>query len=188
MSMVRTFIAIDIDDELRSKLAQIRDYIASSKADLKPVATENIHLTLRFIGEIPLAKVEQLCNILDNNLKFKPFKIRVEGLGVFPNIHRPRVIWAGVTNGSNQLLELHETIENLLKRIGIPGSREKFVPHITLARVKGSRNISSLVKYIEQYLNEFFGEMIVREVKVKRSILTPKGPIYSDLCVIKAVE
>jgi len=189
LSMVRTFIAIDIeDDETRGRLASVRDYLLDSRADLKPVATENIHLTLRFIGEIPVSKVNEICSILQENLRFKPFKMRIEGLGVFPNIHRPRVVWAGVTEGSSQLTELHSTIESLLRRLRIPPSREKFVPHITIARVKSGRNIARLVKYIEQYINEFFGEIIVDKVKVKRSILTPQGPIYSDLCVIKAVE
>jgi len=189
MSMVRTFIAIDIENEsVREKLARIRDYLVESKADLKPVATENIHLTLRFIGEIPLPKVNEICSILQENLVFKPFKMRIEGLGVFPNIHRPRVIWAGVTEGASELSSLHNSIEKLLRPLGIPPNREKFTPHITIARVRSSRNIQKLIKYIEQYINEFFGEIIVDRVKVKRSILTPKGPIYSDLCIIKAVE
>ncbi len=189
MSMIRTFIAVDIeDDSVRGKLAEVRDYLLSSKADLKPVATENIHLTLRFIGEIPLSKVNELCDVMRSKLVFKPFKIRVEGLGVFPNIHRPRVIWAGVTEGANELIQLHSDVEKLVRSIGIPPNREKFTPHITIARVKSSRNISRLVRYIEQYIEYVFGEFIVDKVKVKRSILTPKGPIYSDICIIKAVE
>lgn len=189
MSMIRTFIAIDIDDDnVREKLARVRDYLLGSKADLKPVTTENIHLTIRFIGEIPLSKVNELCRILQNNLVFKPFKMKIEGLGVFPNIHRPRVIWAGVTEGASELTILHSNIEKLIRPLGIPPNREKFTPHITIARVKSSRNIHKLIKYLEQYINEFFGEILVDKVKVKRSILTPKGPIYSDLCIVKAVE
>ncbi len=189
MTHVRTFIAVDIDDDrVKGRLASVRDYLVDSKADLKPVATENIHITLRFIGEIPITRVDQLCNALQEKLKFKPFKIRIEGLGVFPNIHRPRVIWAGVTEGSSQLVDLHNAVEKILRSLRIPANRERFVPHITIARVKSSRNLSRLVKYIEQYISEFFGEIVVNKVKVKRSILTPQGPIYSDLCVIKAVE
>ncbi len=189
MSMIRTFIAVDIDDDsVREKLARVRDYLLESKADLKPVATENIHLTLRFIGEIPLSKVNEICRTLQNNLVFKPFKIKIEGLGVFPNIHRPRVIWAGVTEGASELTMLHSSIEKLIRPLGIPPNREKFTPHITIARVRSSRNVHKLIKYLEQYLNELFGEMLVDKVKVKRSILTPRGPIYSELCIVKAVE
>ncbi len=189
MDLVRTFIAVDIDDDvLRGKLARVRDYLVGTKAELKPVATENIHITLRFIGEISLSKVNEICDALTKELIFKPFKIKVEGLGVFPNIHRPRVIWAGVSQGAEELNKLHEIIERTLRRLRIPPASERFVPHITLARVKSSRNIHSLVKAIEQFINTEFGEMVVDKVKVKRSILTPRGPIYNDICVIKAVE
>lgn len=189
MDLIRTFIAIDIDDnELLAKLSQVRDYLAGTKADLKPVATENIHITLRFIGEIPLAKVQEICSALSNTLKFKPFTIRIEGLGVFPNIRRPRVIWAGVSKGAEELVKLHDVIEKTLRSLNIPPSREKFVPHITLARVKTPKNISSLIKAIEEFLNTGFGDLLVDKVKVKRSILTRSGPIYNDMCVIKAVE
>ncbi len=189
MNLVRTFIAVDIDDNnVLSKLAEVRDYLVGTKADLKPVATENIHVTLRFIGEIPMTKVQEICDALTSTLKFKPFTIKIEGLGVFPNIRRPRVIWAGVSRGTEELVKLHDIIEKTLRSLGIPPVREKFVPHVTLARVKSSKNLQSLIKAIEQFMNTEFGELVVNKVKVKRSILTRSGPIYNDICVIKAVE
>ncbi|MCD6488701.1 MAG: RNA 2',3'-cyclic phosphodiesterase [Desulfurococcales archaeon] len=189
VNLVRTFIAIDIDDDnVRNELAKVRDYLSSTKAELKPVATENIHITLRFIGEMPLTLVSELCDKLSKEVTFKPFKIKVYGLGVFPNIHRPRVIWAGITEGASNIIELHDIVEKILRKLRIPPSREKFIPHITIARVKSSRNLPALRKAIELYIDKDFGGFIVNSIKVKRSILTPRGPIYSDICVIKAVE
>lgn len=189
VNLIRTFIAIDIDDDnVLAKLAEIRDYLTGTKVDLKPVATENIHLTLRFIGEIPLTKVQEICDRLISDLKFKKFTMKIEGLGVFPDIERPRVIWAGVSKGVEELTRLHDAIERLLRQLGIPPSREKFVPHITLARVRTPRNIHLLTETIKHIANTEFGEVVVDKVKVKRSILTRSGPIYNDICVIKAVE
>ncbi len=189
VSLVRTFIAVDVESsEILGKLARVRDYIASSQADLKPVSVENMHITLRFIGEVPLAKVQEICEALQRSVKFRPFTMRIEGIGAFPNVHRPRVIWAGVTTGALELTKLAREVDEALRKAGIPPSEERFTPHITLHRVKSLRNISSLLKHIDSVINEFFGEVLVDKVKVKRSILTSSGPIYNDLCVVKAVE
>jgi len=94
--VLRVFIAIEVKDQGVSRnLIRIRDLIASSGVDVKPVEDENIHLTLRFIGEVPVGVVEEVCNVLAN-LKHSRFEMRVKGVGVFPTIHRPRVVWAGV--------------------------------------------------------------------------------------------
>ncbi len=189
MSLVRTFIAVDVESsEILGKLARVRDYIAESQADLKPVSVENMHITLRFIGEVPLAKVQEICEALHKSVKFKPFTMRIEGIGAFPNIHRPRVIWAGVTAGALELIKLAKEVDEALRKAGIQPSEEKLTPHITLHRVKSLRNAPSLLKQIDSVVNEFFGEVTVDKVKVKRSILTSSGPMYNDLCVIKAVE
>ncbi len=186
---IRTFIAVEIDnDEVLKRLSAVRDALLESRADLKPVATENMHITLKFIGEIPITTVQRLCNILSENLRFSVFKASIAGLGVFPNIRRPRVIWAGVSDGLDELTRLHNEVEKLTSRLGIARDKEKYIPHITLARVKSSRNLPRLVKIIEQYMDTVFGVIIVDHVSVKRSILTPSGPVYSTICDIKAAE
>ncbi len=186
---IRTFIAVEINnDEVLRRLSMVRDALLESGADLKPVATENMHITLRFIGEIPPATVQRLCSSLEQDMRFNAFKVNISGLGVFPNIRRPRVIWAGVTDGMDELIQLHSSVEKTVSRLGLPREKEKYIPHVTLARVKSGRNIARLVKIIEQYIDTVFGVIIVDHISVKRSILTPKGPIYSTICEIKAVE
>jgi len=182
---VRTFIAIEIKNtDVLRKLVEIRDYILTSNAELKPVEDENIHLTLRFIGEIPSSLVRAVCTEI-SSIKAEKFDIHVKGIGAFPSLLRPRVVWAGVEEGSDKLRELYMLVENRLRKLGIPREREEFIPHITLARVKGYRNIDKLVKLIGELINTDFGFTLVDEVFVKKSVLTPSGPIYSNICSVK---
>ncbi len=182
---VRTFIAVEIKNtDVLRKLIEIRDYLLTSNAELKPVENENIHLTLRFIGEIPVSLARAICTEI-SNLKVEKFQIHVKGIGAFPSPLRPRVVWAGVEEGADKLRELHLLIEEKLKRLGIPREREEFVPHITLARIKGTRNIEKLIKLLSEVVNVDFGYTVIDEVFVKKSILTPSGPIYSNLCSVK---
>lgn len=183
--LIRTFIAIEIENkDVLARLISTRDQIVATGADLKPVEDENIHITLRFIGEIPAGMVRFLCNDM-LNLKYPEFRIRVKGIGVFPNISRPRVIWAGVSEGFDKLVELHKQIELIVRRHGIPPEREEYIPHITIARVKGGRNIDKLIKILTTLTNADFGYTDVKEIKLKKSVLTPSGPHYSDLCGVR---
>ncbi len=184
---IRVFIAVEINDpSVLDRLSKTRDLLLESKADLKPVATENMHITLRFIGEVPIQLVNSICNDL-SKIVFKPFIIRVKGVGVFPSITRPRVIWAGVDKGVEELARLHDIVEKIMRKHHISPQKEKFIPHITLARVKSRRNIPRLIKIIESIADTDFGEVKINRIVLKRSILTSSGPIYSDICDAKAV-
>uniref|UniRef100_A0A7C4D8H3 RNA 2',3'-cyclic phosphodiesterase n=1 Tax=Staphylothermus marinus TaxID=2280 RepID=A0A7C4D8H3_STAMA len=184
--VIRVFIAVDISEQsVLNNLIKIRELLVETGADLKPVADENLHITIRFIGEVPINIVNNICNEM-SKIDYKPFKIKVQGIGVFPSISRPRVIWAGVTEGINELTQIHDSVEKILRKLGIPPDREKFIPHITLARVRSDRNISKLVKLINSIVTYEFGEFVVNEIVLKRSILTQSGPIYSNLFSVKA--
>jgi 2'-5' RNA ligase len=184
---VRTFIAIEVKSpEVMRKLIEVRDHLLTSNAELKPVEDENIHLTLRFIGEIPASLVRAICAEV-SSLRVEKFQIHVKGVSAFPSPLRPRVVWAGVEEGADKLRELHSLVEEKLRRLGIPREKEEFVPHITLARVKGTRNIDKLVRILGELVNTDFGYTLVDEVFVKKSVLTPSGPIYSNLCSVKLI-
>ncbi|MEM4717682.1 MAG: RNA 2',3'-cyclic phosphodiesterase [Desulfurococcaceae archaeon] len=182
--LIRTFIAVEIESsDVLKKLIQSRDFLVSTGADIKPVEDENIHLTLRFIGEIPVGIVKALCNEI-TNLKFERFRIHIKGIGVFPSLNRPRVIWAGIEEGSNKVIDLHTQIERIIRKLGIPTDREEFTPHVTIARVKGVRGLESLIKALSQLTNTDFGYSDVTRVYIKKSVLTPSGPIYSNICQV----
>lgn len=185
MERMRCFIAVDIDQpELRARLREIQVGLDSLGCGLKLVEPENIHVTLRFLGEIPSSLASEVAKTLDK-VRANPFTLTLRGLGAFPSPSRPRVVWVGVGEGSAELSSLHRQVESLIKPLGFQPEREPFTPHITLARVKVPRNLSSLARFIAERSDVEVGSMRVEEVKLKRSTLTPSGPIYSDVYVKK---
>ena len=183
---LRIFIAVDIEDPLIvSRVERVKEAVIATGVPMKPVETENLHITLRFIGEVPRSTAEEVAGVL-SRLSFKPFKIMLKGLGAFPGPYRPRVVWIGVAEGAEQLRSLRDHIEAGLREIGITPERQQFHPHLTLARIKGSRNINSLIKLLNEMADVEIGQVTVNSVRLKRSILTRRGPIYETLMEVKA--
>ncbi len=182
------FIAIDIEDPLLvSKIDKIKDAVISSGVPMKPVESYNYHITLRFIGEVPSFLVDEIKSEVLQKIKFKPFNLTFKGLGAFPGVYKPRVVWIGISEGIDHLRKIRDEIEKGLRRLGIPPEREKeFSPHLTIARIKGTRNLSSLVKIINEYSEEEFGKIEVKYIRLKKSTLTRSGPIYETLMEVKA--
>ncbi len=178
--MVRLFVAIDLSDEVKRSIVKFRDAVSGSGADVKPVEYENLHITLRFLGEVPQQLVNEVKASL-SRLSFSRFKIHVKGVGAFPSATRPRVIWVGVEEGSEELNRLHEVVEGLVGKYGVD-EEERFTPHITVARVRG--RLGRLSDVLREWEGFDFGWQEVANVKLKKSTLTPKGPIYEDLLVV----
>ncbi len=179
---LRVFIAVDIDDPLiLSRLERIKEAIIATGVPMKPVETNNIHITLRFIGEIPRWRVEEIKEHVFSNLQGEPFDITFKGIGAFPSISRPRVVWVGVSRGAEILKKYRDIIEDRLGELGFPRERQRFTPHATLARIKGSKNIRNLIKILQEYSDYEVGSMKVKTIRLKKSILTRSGPIYETL-------
>ncbi len=178
---MRAFVAVEINnDEVLKSIKKIQ-----SNLDLKakPVALENIHFTLLFLGEIyediSFKVQEEL-----SSLKFAEFDVVFQGVGAFPKVSKPRIVWVGTDEkGGEQLCDLASQVESTLSPLGFH-SDKPFVPHVTIFRIKNKvRDISDK---LAKFNSEKFGIQRVSEIKFKQSILTPKGPNYSDLQVIKA--
>ncbi|MEM0347883.1 MAG: RNA 2',3'-cyclic phosphodiesterase [Zestosphaera sp.] len=184
--LVRLFVAVEIEnsDVLRN-VTRFRDAIVScSKGKgIKGVEDENIHLTLRFIGEVPDSYVPQISECVSRANEFTKFQVRIEGVGAFPSVSRPRVLWVGITEGFDKLRAIRNRLEECLRRYAEP-DREEFVPHITVGRVKGSYDNVCLKNVISTYENTLFGLTQVSKVKLKKSILRPEGPVYTDITVV----
>ncbi len=185
--VLRVFIAVDVEDQLLiSRIMRVADALASTQVPMKLVEPYNLHITLRFIGEVRRGVVEEIARAL-REVRFKAFNITFKGLGAFPSTLNPRVVWVGVSEGSKELSSLRDEIERILRRIGIPGEREEFIPHLTLARIKGSRGMPSLVRMLNEMSDYEFGSMVVDRVRLKKSTLTRQGPIYETLAEVKAL-
>jgi 2'-5' RNA ligase len=185
---LRAFIAVDIDsDEVMRRLVSGQDHLRQTGADLKLVAPENIHITMRFLGEVRGSQLDNVKQVLDD-CKFNAFDCAFTGMGAFPNLNRINVVWVGIAEGATDLERIATQIEAGLRGIGFPPERKGFNAHVTLARAKTGRNRDALSAYIEQMRDYDFGKIRVNEVRLKQSILKPTGPVYRTIHGKKATE
>ncbi|HZF21434.1 MAG TPA: RNA 2',3'-cyclic phosphodiesterase [Dongiaceae bacterium] len=183
---VRSFVSIDVEDEqILSKIESILSSLSSLGGDLKPVERENIHLTLKFLGNVSASKVEEVESVFAQ-VTFPPFSLEIRGAGAFPNLKRMNVIWVGVGEGWSQVELVFEQTEKLLHQLGFSRETRPFSPHITVARVKSGRKRDEIAAFLGHLADESFGTFPVEEVRLKQSILSPSGPKYSTLFEIPA--
>jgi 2'-5' RNA ligase len=178
---IRSFIAFDLDDEaILKKITDVQRVLAKTGADLKLVEPKNIHITLRFLGNIMPSTVEKIYTEM-TKIQFTTFDVKISGIGAFPKLHYPRVLWTGITKGADQLRSIFEQLEPRLQTLGFAPDPKGFSPHLTIARVRSGRNREALVKCVSENANLEFGTIRAECLKLKRSDLTPRGPIYSTL-------
>ncbi|MEM0026782.1 MAG: RNA 2',3'-cyclic phosphodiesterase [Ignisphaera sp.] len=190
MSSLRAFIAVEIESpDTLNNIVRWKKQLETLGIDAKFVEDENIHLTIRFLGEISVSSLEQIKELLNNIPKmFKPFEIKIAGFGAFPNVYRPRVLWVGIVEGFETLVSIRKYIDSEIVKKGLKDvhkDQHEFSPHITIARLKSYRGVEKLQKYFNEYRDYVFGTSIITQIKIKRSILTPRGPIYSDIHIAR---
>lgn len=184
MSEIRAFLAIDLDDDLKPKINKIIRQFKQINTKIKYVELENLHLTLKFFGDIDTNGLNLLENAISNVLnEFKPFKINIAGCGAFPNNNHIKVIWVGIEDDTI-LKDLHERLDKEFARIGFDKDK-KFSTHLTVGRMKSAKNKNQVKSIIEEFENVEIGEMEVSQISLKKSTLTPKGPIYQDIKVFE---
>jgi 2'-5' RNA ligase len=178
---IRSFIAFDIESpHVLERITQMQEKLAETGADLKFVEPKNIHITLRFLGNIIPNMVDRIFEGMQK-VQFVPFDVKIQGVGAFPDMRYPRVVWAGVREGANQLRGIFSQLEPYLRSLGFAPDPKGFSPHLTIARVKSGRNKAVLAKFLAENVNYEFGIVRAECLRLKRSDLTPKGPIYSTL-------
>jgi 2'-5' RNA ligase len=175
---MRVFIAIDLPEEIRNRLAAMQTELRSTPNSARWVAAESAHLTLKFIGEVSDKRREDVDAALAG-LTWKEFPISVKGVGFFPGTRSPRVLWAGLQ--ASTMEGLTQQIDARLERAGFDREKRAFRPHITLARSKTSRLESSLVKASEKFAETDFGSFVVDRCFLYQSTLKPSGPVYTKL-------
>jgi 2'-5' RNA ligase len=183
MARLRTFIAVDLGKSIRDRLVSLQERLAQSGAPVKWVELENLHVTLLFLGEVEDRDVPAVCRaVADVCREHTPFPLTVEAAGSFPNARRPRVLWAGIGEGSQELCALHDALETPLLDLGCYRREERrYTPHITIGRVKTERPSDTLAAALARNASWKAGETLIREIQVMSSELTPEGPIYTVL-------
>jgi len=179
--MIRSFIAFDIDSEsVIKRLMEVQKTLVNTGADLKIVEPQNIHVTMRFLGDISPTMIDSIYEEMEK-ISFTPFEIELKGLGAFPTLKYARVVWAGIKGGAEKLADISNQLELRLLRLGFRPDPKGFSPHLTIARVKSGRNKAELIRIIQELQDYQFGMIKAGCLKLKKSVLTPKGPVYSTL-------
>lgn len=176
---VRTFIAVELPDSIKVEVENLEASLMKSRADVKWVNPANIHITLKFLGEIALERVavaqEGVRDALDG---LSPFTLSLGRLGAFPDLGRPRVLWLDISNGRDELLNLQEEVERSLIAQKFVREATTFSPHLTIGRVRTPKGLSTLTDRIKETAFET-PDFRVEHVAVVKSQLKPGGPVYS---------
>ncbi len=189
INLVRCFVCVEISnptniqkiDSILAKLQEIKG--------IRPVKTNQLHLTLKFLGEIPEHQLSKISQELDS-IPFPSFSINFSSIGCFPNEHRPRVIWTGISLGQQELIALASEVDQKLSAIGLPKEKRRFSPHLTLGRVKKltietKQEIATFLPTMKDFSGE---EETIHSFIFKQSTLTPTGAIYKDLATFPLNE
>ncbi len=177
---MRTFIAIPLPEECRHRIRQVQDQMRSFDADVRWTAIPSIHLTLKFLGEIDPASLPQLVAALRQGASLTGFPVTIRGLGAFPDLRNPRVIWCGIEGATDRLAMLQAAIETSCEALGFKREERPFRPHLTLGRVQGKKKLQPLMDYIRIGTGP---EHTFRadHFNIYQSVLSPRGAIYTAL-------
>ena len=187
MSALRLFLAIDIPPRAREIITTVQNRFKTLGFKISLVRPGNIHLTLKFLGDTPLEQVANIKKSVSEAVdSISVFKVALDGVGVFPNFKKPRVLWIGLKDPHKHLKVLQENIDSKMMQLGFPREEKKFDPHLTLARIKHAQGkikerfegLKQEVESVPPIDSEFFQ---VDSVRLIQSELTPKGSIYTIL-------
>jgi 2'-5' RNA ligase len=183
MARLRTFIGIDPGKPVRDRLVALQDTLAKTGVEVKWVEPGNLHVTLLFLGEVNDVDVPAVCRAVAEGLKAQSaFLLTVEKTGCFPNPRRPRILWAGVGQGAQEVCAVHDALEGPLLELGCYRREERrYTPHITLGRIRGEQPADNLSAALAKHAGWKGGETTVREIHVMSSELTRNGPVYTVL-------
>ena len=175
---MRLFLAIELPRELRSKLHKVGKKFSKTVVG-SFVAEPNIHITLKFLGDVPADKLDIVKEYL-SRVQFEPFECNLHGLGAFPDVAKPRVLWVGVSMGSKETTKLSEDLNKVLEPLGAEVDT-RFHPHVTLARVKQVTNRRDVMRLFEENKTKSFGSFRVERFSLVKSELTRVGPRYTTI-------
>src|SRR5262245_20237727 len=179
---IRTFIAVTASPAIRQAALKLAAMLGPVAGDVKWVAPENLHWTLQFLGDVEQLEIPGLCSAVSTGaLEIDPFDLEARGAGAFPAPDRPRTLWIGAGAGAQAMVALHDSIQRRLDKLGYRSEHRRFVPHLTLGRAGRDTPPRPLVRELAGLAEYDAGSMLVEEVTVFASKLTPEGPVYQVL-------
>ena len=180
--MIRSFIAIDLPEETRRALAEIQEQLKRSRAGVRWLKPASIHLTLKFLGNILPAQVDDIAAAAAQLLRGEPtITLCAAGLGCFPSPRKPRVIWVGLRGEVERMVNIQAGLERVLEPLGFVREKRSFQPHLTIGRVKDHRRLQALIDAMATLDMEPFNSFDADEIILYKSDLRPTGAIYTKL-------
>lgn len=178
---IRSFIAVQLSDELKTGIGNTITIFKKTGADVKWVRQENLHITLKFLGNIDEGQIGPIgSRISDIALKHTNFDFTLTGTGAFPDYRKARVLWIGIRD-HNHLLSVVRDLDEAMEREGFDRERRPFSPHITIGRVRSPRGIDKLAAELVKYKNMDFGTQSAGSIHLVKSILKPGGAEYNTI-------
>jgi len=185
---IRAFIALKLPEQLTSLLNSTQQKLMGYGFKIRWVRPENIHLTIKFLGDIQLSDIDRISAVLSESARnFQPFSFYAKGLGVFPGIRRPRVIWVGLAGEVDQIIGFQRHIDQSLSAIGYPKEKRPFQGHLTLGRFKGAVHSGKLAEALNHQSGFVSDTVTIESVILFKSDLKPSGAVYSELASIPLV-
>ncbi len=182
LGALRAFVAVEIPADLLKTLARVQAEIKGRGVRARWTRAENLHLTLKFLGEIAAGQLDVVTHALRSAAAaHSAFKLTAAGIGVFPGLRRPRVLWAGLSGATDALAQLQRELDDQLEAVGFSREARGFHGHLTLGRFTEEAGAGGIAAAISAYVSERFGSFDVQEVVLFQSDLQPKGPVYTAL-------
>lgn len=177
---MRLFVALELTVEVRARIAELIEKLKQLDSSWKWTRSENLHITLKFLGEVPEGKVETVSAALREVIFSGALELNFRGLGFFPNERRPRVLWMGI-HAPAALPALAASIDSALERVGVAREERAYTPHLTLARSKEGRVSHGLREALAEAANRDFGKIAATAFQMVRSELKSTGAEYTTL-------
>ncbi len=180
---IRTFIAVELSPAVRAEAVRLVELLRPAGGDAKWVEPQNMHLTLKFLGDVREEAIADVCRVVTKAAAdCQPFNIVIGSAGAFPDLRRPRTLWIGVTQGQQELFRLQTAVERALAKRGFPKENRDFLPHLTIGRIRESGPaMGDLGSLIQTHADFAAGSSVVRELVVFASHLGALGPTYEPL-------
>jgi len=179
---MRTFIAIELPQHITDALGNVQQTLTFSKLKIRWVQPENIHLTLKFLGDIPPEAIDPINRTLSESVRgYDPISLSAKGSGAFPGIKNPRVIWVGLSGQVSQLKALQGTLAENLAALGYENEKRTFKAHLTLGRIKGAVDPVKLNAALNEIMDFGTEPFLVDRIFVFQSDLKPTGPVYTKI-------
>ena len=182
---LRTFIAVSLSSPILTNIEKLMCTFPPDLEEIRWVEPKNLHVTLKFLGDVPLNTLPQLIRAVTKcTHQIGSFDLTFQGFGVFPSRESPKTIWIGCREGSGELKQLAESVNKCLLPLGFPKEARRFSPHLTIGRVKRPTQGSPLMSLLDAQQNRLFGSCSVSEVQIFSSEQTRRGVIYDELAAI----